>query len=59
MCEKDIESYNDFEIGYEYGYESRNDGSYLELDLCGSCLDKMTIWLKENCKIDPITKRKY
>ena len=59
MCEKEIEHYNDFELNHEFGYESRNDGSRLTLDLCGSCLDRLTTWLEENCKISPITRKEY
>jgi hypothetical protein len=57
MCGSDIERYNDFEIRYQYGYESHNDGDYLELDLCGNCLDKLTTWLEENCKINPVIRK--
>lgn len=57
MCGKDIEHYNDFEINYEFGYVSHNDGDYLNLDLCGVCLDKLTQWLVDNCKISPISER--
>jgi hypothetical protein len=56
MCGNNIESYNDFEIKYEYGYESCHDGHHLELDLCGTCLDKLTQYLIDNCKINPVSK---
>ena len=56
MCGKDIEHYNDFNVNYQYGYESHHDGDYLNLDLCGTCLDKVTQYLIDVCKINPVSK---
>ena len=57
MCGKDIEFYNDFTMGYQYGYESTHDGDHINLDLCGNCLDKFTQYLIDNCKINPISEK--
>lgn len=54
MCGRKIEKYNDFNINYRFGYESRHDGDGMELDLCGSCLDKFTQYLIDNCTINPV-----
>lgn len=56
MCGKEIESYNEFNINYQFGYESLHDGENLNLDLCGECLDKITQYLLDNCKISPLTE---
>ena len=58
-CGKEVEFYNDFTSSYVYGYESNRDGSKLKLNLCGSCLDEITTYLIENCKINPVKEYEY
>jgi len=53
-CGADIEFYNYFELGYQFGYESKYDGDILRLHLCGECLDEFADYLVENCIYNPI-----
>lgn len=60
MCGKDIEPYNDFNLYYNYGYESHDfDEATINLDLCGNCLDKLTHYIVDNCNYNNPVKRKY
>ena len=43
-----------FHMSHRYGYGSTNDGDLLELDLCNTCLDKLTMHLVKECKISPL-----
>lgn len=57
ICGKEIAQYDDFNLSYQYGYGSSHDGDNLNIDLCNTCLDKLTTYLVENCKINPVTER--
>ena len=58
MCGKELDSYENFHIHYEAGYESKYDLDKLNLDLCNACLDEVIDWLRSKCVIDPIEKEK-
>jgi hypothetical protein len=53
-CGREIESFNDFTLIYQFGYESKFDGDYLNLDLCGCCLDEFVDHLIATCQIKPV-----
>lgn len=38
-----------------FGYGSKHDGDYINLDLCCECFDKVIDWIVPQCKINPIT----
>ena len=54
-CGKEIEFYNDFSLGYRFGYESRHDGDTLNIDLCGACLDEEVEGMVERFKHSPLS----
>ena len=45
-----------FTMKHHYGYGSAHDEDKLELDLCCECLDKLTTYLINTCKINPVTE---
>jgi hypothetical protein len=56
MCGRNLDrnKHSNFNIDYTYGYDSEFDLSKLELDLCDTCLNKLTQYLIDNCKINPV-----
>jgi hypothetical protein len=58
-CGEVIKDYNDFSINYQYSHASHHDGDYLNLDLCGKCLDELTEHLIDTCKINPVEGTTY
>lgn len=53
-CGNGIELYNNFHLGYKFGYESAHDGEVMDLDLCGTCLAQIVGTIRSECKYDPI-----
>ena len=55
ICGEDLRyDHTNFNITYDYGYDSNHEGSKLELDLCEKCLEKITQYLLSSCKINPL-----
>lgn len=53
-CGNDVEYYNEFEVNYRFGYESKYDSDFFLLHLCGKCLDIWTAELIKTCIHSPI-----
>lgn len=58
MCGKDFDEFDtqeDFSLHRYVGYGSGFDGSYIDLDLCCDCFDKlMNDYIVPRCKISPV-----
>ena len=56
MCGKELGRYDhtNFSVNHTYGYDSNREGDHLELDLCEECLEKLTLYLIDKCKLNPI-----
>jgi len=58
MCGKDFDEFDtqeDFSLHRYVGYGSWFDGSYIYLDLCCDCFDKLiNDYIVPRCKISPV-----
>jgi len=58
FCGKDFDMWDKqeaFGLHHHVGYGSEFDGSYIDVDMCCSCFDKlMNTYVIPNCKISPV-----